>query len=194
MRVQTADFSRIHRRRELSVTASCWLKTSSGLKSPPAQSTPIREHKPKYNPAYQWQEDVEDLEVYHEGRYHQVHIQDELSNGRYQVVHKLGFGSYSTVWLAKDLHTNRYVAIKIVVARASRNSREGQIFRHLRDTPNNHPGRSYASSISDEFYIDGPNGCHLCLVSEPTRCSIVDSKEASTNWMFPMRIARAVAA
>lgn len=109
-------------------------------------------------------------------------------------MHKLGFGSYSTVWLAKDLHTNRWVAIKIVVAEASRNSREGQILRHLRDAQVDHPGKSCVSSMLDEFYTDGPNGRHLCLVSEPARCSITASKEASTNWMFPMKVARAVAA
>ena len=142
---------------------------------------------------YQWQEDVEDLEGYHVGGYHPVHLQDEYSDGRYRVVHKLGFG-YSTVWLARDQHMNRYVALKIIVAEASKTSSESQILRRLSNSFPNPGGRGYLSPLSDEFSIDGPNGSHLCLVSEPARCSVADSKEASINWMFSMALARAIAA
>ncbi len=74
---------------------------------------------------------MEDLEGYHVGGYHPVYLQDEYSDGRYRIVHKPGFGTYSTVWLAKDQHMNRYVAVKIVVADASNTSSETQILRHL---------------------------------------------------------------
>lgn len=143
---------------------------------------------------YQWQEDVEDLEGYHVGGYHPVHLHDEYSDRRYKIVHKLGFGAYSTVWLAKDQHEDRYVALKIVVAEASKSSSESRILRLLGNSQPKDAGRSYVSPIFDEFCIDGPNGRHLCLVSEPARCSVATSKEASTNWMFPMGVARAVAA
>ena len=122
------------------------------------------------------------------GGYHPVHLQDEYSDGRYRIVHKLGFGTYSTVWLAKDQHMNRYVVLKIVVAEASKSSSEGRILRHLANSQNNHAGRSYVSLIFDEFCIDGPNGRHRCLVSEPARCSIAASKEASTNGCSQWRL------
>jgi serine/threonine-protein kinase SRPK3 len=32
---------------------------------------------------------------------------------RYLIIQKLGWGHFSTVWLAKDLHYNTYVALKI---------------------------------------------------------------------------------
>lgn len=47
-------------------------------------------------------EDEEDWEDYVPGGYHPVHIGDAFSNGRYHVVRKLGWGHFSTVWLAKD--------------------------------------------------------------------------------------------
>ena len=50
------------------------------------------------------------------------------------------------------------------------------------------------SCILDEFIISGPNGQHLCLSSEPAGCSIADSKEASNRFIFPVEIARAIAA
>lgn len=42
---------------------------------------------------YQWQEGVENLETYSPGGYHPTHIGDRYQNNRYEVVHKLGFGS-----------------------------------------------------------------------------------------------------
>jgi hypothetical protein len=43
----------------------------------------------------------EDVEQYKPGGYHPVSLGSRL-NGRYTIQQKLGFGKYSTVWLAKD--------------------------------------------------------------------------------------------
>lgn len=64
----------------------------------------------------QWQEEVEDLEGYHVGGYHPVHLQDEYSDRRYRIVHKIGFGTYSTVWLAKEASTNWMFPMEIARA------------------------------------------------------------------------------
>lgn len=47
-------------------------------------------------------EDEEDLEDYRPGGYHPINIGDEFSSGRYLIVRKLGWGHFSTVWLARD--------------------------------------------------------------------------------------------
>jgi hypothetical protein len=47
-------------------------------------------------------EDEEDLEDYRPGGYHPVHIGDAFKDGRYVIVRKLGWGHFSTVWLARD--------------------------------------------------------------------------------------------
>ena len=45
---------------------------------------------------------TEGLESYRPGKFHPVHLGDTFHNSRYEVIRKLGFGSFSTVWLAKD--------------------------------------------------------------------------------------------
>lgn len=45
---------------------------------------------------------AEPLEQYSFGGYHPVHLSDLLKNGQYEIIHKLGFGSFATVWLARD--------------------------------------------------------------------------------------------
>lgn len=47
-------------------------------------------------------EDEEDEEDYVKGGYHPVHVGDAFSDGRYLIVRKLGWGHFSTVWLARD--------------------------------------------------------------------------------------------
>ena len=44
----------------------------------------------------------ENLHRYHPGSYHPVHLGD-VFNDRYVIVPKLGYGQYSTVWLARDI-------------------------------------------------------------------------------------------
>ena len=145
---------------------------------------------------YDWHDDVEMLEGYRSGGYRPTHLGDEVSNGRYRIVHKLGFGSSSTVWLARDQWKDRYVTLKFIIAGASTNSSESRILQHLEQTKTDstHPGKNYVSSILDKFFVESANGLHLCLVSEPAGCSVAQSKESSIIWMFPMHIARAIVA
>lgn len=47
--------------------------------------------------------DAEPLKQYRKGGYHPTHLGDVLKAGRYRIIHKLGWGGYATVWLARDL-------------------------------------------------------------------------------------------
>ncbi|KAM5433470.1 hypothetical protein MferCBS31731_007107 [Microsporum ferrugineum] len=138
--------------------------------------------------------DMEDLEGYTPGGYHPTIIGDSFCDSRYTIVHKLGFGGYSTIWLARDQHRQRYVSLKILVGAASQDSNEGKILQLLAKGASNCVERQFIPPLLDQFSFDGPNGRHLCLVGEPAGCSIASSKENSTNFMFPRDAARSVAA
>lgn len=145
------------------------------------------------HPVYEKHDFVEDLETYSDGGYHPVQLGDLFCDGRYRVVHKLGFGSYSTVWLALDSSLNQYVALKIIVAAVSAKSREGEVMKYMSAKGDELDKRSAILPVLlDEFWIHGPNGRHRCLVTEPARCDIGSSKE-DYPFTFPLPIARAIA-
>lgn len=64
---------------------------------------------------YNWVDGAETIEHYQPGGYHPVMIGDVLHK-RYQIVDKLGYGGYSTVWLAHDTNFKQYVALKVGIA------------------------------------------------------------------------------
>ncbi|RAH57039.1 serine protein kinase [Aspergillus piperis CBS 112811] len=108
---------------------------------------------------------VEPVEEYRQGGYHPAHLHD-VFHQRYEVIGKLAYGQYSTVWLAKDqLKDSQQVVLKILKAEASQdNNRELSILLTLSDSNSDHPGNKQIVELLDHFYTKGPNGTHLCLV------------------------------
>lgn len=150
---------------------------------------------PLHEDVYIPEVDLENFEDYAVGGFHPTVIGDTFHNGRYEVAHKLGFGGFSTVWLARDNHLERYVSLKIMVAHESSKSTEGSILQLLsiRDGPA-HQGQQFIPRLLDQFSFDSPNGRHTCLVQEPAGCSIAASKNDSINFLFPVETARSIAA
>ncbi|KAI9886243.1 MAG: Alanine--tRNA ligase [Watsoniomyces obsoletus] len=124
----------------------------------PIPTKDTRRFHPLYNP-------VEWIESYRPGRFHPVHLGDTF-NDRYRVIRKLGYGSFSTVWLAKDLKLSRFVALKILISETSATEQESTILKHLFQLDVNHPGKNHIIELLDEFDHHGPNGLHRCLVFE----------------------------
>ena len=105
---------------------------------------------------------------YVDGGFHPVHLGDKFNNERYRVICKLGFGKFSTVWLARDSLQNRFIALKIGAAwMYDHHIRELNIWRVLKDAKRGHPGEQHIQILLDSFTHSGPNGQHACLVFEP---------------------------
>ena len=119
-------------------------------------------------------EPIEDLERYEKGGYHPVSLGDTFDNERYRVVHKLGHGGSSTVWLARDNTLQRYVSLKILCAEEPSDIKDIKVLDYLKNKNPSHPGYQYISFLYDSFGIDGPNGSHMCLVSEVLGPSLAD--------------------
>ncbi|KAF1948634.1 kinase-like protein [Byssothecium circinans] len=137
---------------------------------------------------------AEDLTLYTPGGYHPIHINDRFKDGRYEILNKLGFGSFSTVWLARDHHNHRNVSMKVVVSEKS-DSQKGElgILKHIEaKSDGQHPGRKHISRLLDSFYHEGPNGQHMCIVSELLGPKVSTVAEKSTNYRLDSKLARRI--
>ncbi|OMJ08145.1 Protein kinase dsk1 [Smittium culicis] len=114
-------------------------------------------------------EPEEDIEDYKIGGYHPVKIGERFKNNRYKVVRKLGWGHFSTVWLAYDSSSDRHVALKIVKS-AKRYyeaaTDEIKLCSRAATSSTSHTGHKYIVLLLDNFEISGPNGIHIVMVFE----------------------------
>ena len=53
-------------------------------------------------PFYRCNVPAEPLTLHRSGGYHPEHLGDIMKEGGYIIVHKLGWGLYGTIWLARD--------------------------------------------------------------------------------------------
>lgn len=150
-------------------------------------------------PKYGWHDAfVESLEQYGAGGYHPTHLGDKFSGGRYEVIHKLGHGGYSTVWLCRDFQEQRYVSVKIAASEIpggqQQKNNEREIYHALRIGDPEHPGKKFVISRLDDFSLEGPNGRHQCFVFPIALNSVAIAKEASKNnsYLFPTKVARSI--
>ncbi|PQK09955.1 hypothetical protein BB8028_0002g02790 [Beauveria bassiana] len=108
---------------------------------------------------------------------------------------KIGFGAFSTVWLARDLDENRWVAVKICCGiEAPQRSSEASILSEIRETCQGKAGVEQVLQLFDDFIIKGPNGFHECLITEVVapltysavreRCSIDAVRQIMQGFAF----------
>ncbi|KAM9443875.1 SRSF protein kinase 1b isoform 5-T5 [Clarias gariepinus] len=113
-------------------------------------------------------EEQEDPNDYCKGGYHHVKIGD-LFNGRYHVIRKLGWGHFSTVWLAWDIQGKRFVAMKVVKSAEHYTETaldEIKLLRAVRTSDPNDPSGEKVVQLLDDFKVSGVNGTHVCMVFE----------------------------
>lgn len=140
----------------------------------------------------------EELPDYKADRFYPVRLGDVFED-RYQVIAKLGFGSSSTIWLARDLkylrfhnvlfvlyscnssniyRDHQYVALKTYV-HTSKFHRELPFYDHISPYFTNirsHRGRHNIRRLLSSFQITGPHGKHTVLVFQASQMSLRDMK------------------
>ncbi|KXN81007.1 Serine/threonine-protein kinase SRPK [Leucoagaricus sp. SymC.cos] len=101
-------------------------------------------------------DEIEDVEDYQPGGYHPISVGDTFDHGRFRIIHKLGFGGSSTVWLARDNRkagdSGRIVTLKALRADVSSSKAPSEIPE---------------LDISQKLRVSlppCPNGSHLFLI------------------------------
>ena len=155
------------------------------------------------------EEEEEDLCEYKPGGYHQVIIGERYIN-RYTVIQKIGWGQFSTVWLAKDNVTNIYVALKIqkssfhyteaameeigILIRVSKGCDDPIWLRSLEEynIPSTQRG-SFVVQLLNHFVHKGKNGKHICMVFEILGVNLLEIIKLYEYKGIPIPLVRTIA-
>jgi serine/threonine-protein kinase SRPK3 len=109
----------------------------------------------------------EGTEDYRRGGYHAVRVGDTFKQGAYVVQSKLGWGHFSTVWLAWDAAHSRYVALKVQKSAQHYTEAAMDEIKILKQIADGDPDDSRCVvKLLDHFKHSGPNGNHVCMVFE----------------------------
>ncbi|XP_075485114.1 uncharacterized protein LOC142524859 [Primulina tabacum] len=109
----------------------------------------------------------EGTEDYRRGGYHAVRIGDTFKHGRYVVQRKLGWGHFSTVWLAWDTKKSIFVALKVQKSAQHYTEAAMDEITILKQIADGDPDdNKYVVKLLDHFKHSGPNGQHVCMVFE----------------------------
>jgi len=101
------------------------------------------------------------------GGYHPVYIGETFKEGRYTVLHKLGWGHFSTVWLVADARNDGLAALKVVKSAqhyTEAATDEIELLSRIKECdPEN---RYHCCRLLDTFKHYGIHGKHVCMVFE----------------------------
>lgn len=117
-------------------------------------------------------DNVYNVENYGPGGYHPISIGDVFDQGRYRILHKLGHGASSTVWLVRDQREGKDRG-RIATLKAMRADISSQPpsdtpdlvipQKLIRSLPPSHSVDF--QTVDHHFLAQGPNGTHRFLVS-----------------------------
>ncbi|KAF8759324.1 hypothetical protein HU200_010364 [Digitaria exilis] len=120
-----------------------------------------------YSSGSDGEDEDEGTEGYRKGGYHAARPGDRFAGGRFVAQRKLGWGNFSTVWLAYDTLHSRFVALKI--QKSARDYAHAALheIELLSAVAQGDPTNSKCVvRLLDHFKHVGPNGQHVCLITE----------------------------
>eukprot|EP01017_Pseudomicrothorax_dubius_P015205 TRINITY_DN1761_c0_g1_i6.p1 TRINITY_DN1761_c0_g1~~TRINITY_DN1761_c0_g1_i6.p1 ORF type:complete len:755 (+),score=172.91 TRINITY_DN1761_c0_g1_i6:38-2302(+) len=153
----------------------------------------------------------EGIEDYKVGGYHPVHIGEVILN-RYVIIQKLGWGHFSTVWLAKDFKYDTFVALKVqkssphyleaaydeveILQRVARNASDPRWIETLKEYYKEEEKKeftrddSHVVQLLNSFIYKGPYGNHFCMVFEILGVNLLEVIKRYNYKGVPMHLCR----
>ena len=162
------------------------------------------------NSTYSEDEGIED---YKKGGYHPVFV-GEILNGRYVILQKLGWGHFSTVWLARDIKYETYIAIKVqksashyleaafdeveILQKAVKHTRDPAWIKDLHAIYRDEAGEfgvddCHVVQLLNAFIYQGPYGRHFCMVFEVLGVNLLEIIKRYDYKGIPLPVCRRMA-
>ena len=195
-------------------------KSKKPKKLPPASPSKIEYYNTKKmnSPQYtdsNYSED-EGLEDYKIDGYHPVHV-GEILLDRYVIMQKLGYGHFSTAWLALDNNNGNYVAIKVqksderyiqgaydeieILQALAKKNFDKEWIRSLREYYKDDEEKlkeletvehTQVVQLLNSFIHNGQNGKHFCMVFEVMGVTLLEIIKRYNYKGIPLPLVRII--
>lgn len=126
---------------------------------------------------------------YSPDEFYPVRIGD-VFNSKYQVVGKLGYGAYSTVWLCRDLIEHRHATLKL--GSHAEVSRELAVLKHLNSIQTEHVGSLLVRDVLDEFVITRNDRKYQAIVHPPLAITLREFRRMFPDKSLPLDLLKNV--
>ncbi|CRL21622.1 Serine/threonine-protein kinase DCLK [Penicillium camemberti] len=120
-------------------------------------------------------------------------------NDRYRIIAKLGYGAYSTVWLAWDERANEYASLKVSVRIDSNNAEASPVLNEInmlqrlkQFADKDHPGLDFTRLARDIFETESLASRHHCIAYKPQGNSVRTLQEVFPNAMIPKTLVKSL--
>lgn len=155
----------------------------------------------------------EGIEDYKKGGYHPVYV-GEVLNGRYVILEKLGWGHFSTVWLARDMKFDTYIAIKVqksaphyleaafdeveILQKAVKHSMDEDWMKDLKIFYKGKKGEfgrddCQVVQLLNAFIYTGDYGRHFCMIFEILGVNLLEIIKRYDYKGIPLKLCRKMA-
>jgi serine/threonine-protein kinase SRPK3 len=139
-----------------------------------------------------WPEEDLTLTAEEGAGFYPLRLGETLDDERFVIIKKLGWGGYSSVWLARDRRDNRHVALKVLSAYASSEIESGRLReRDLLERVTNasplHRGFAHVVHLSHEFLFESFAGRHICFVMDILSYSVSSLKTQLNDPRLPLK-------
>ncbi|PKY00270.1 protein kinase [Aspergillus campestris IBT 28561] len=121
----------------------------------------------------------------------------EVLAKNFQLLVKIGWGSQSTVWLARNISRRKWQSEQILALKIINNDNsddaqhEKEIESFISHQNPEHRGHVFLRTCLDSFELAGPQGKHTCLVYEPMREPLWILQRRFVDRKLPLPIAKA---
>ncbi|OCH94721.1 kinase-like protein [Obba rivulosa] len=120
---------------------------------------------------FEWPEENLGITIAERGGFYPARLGETFEQGRFVITRKLGWGGFSSVWLAKDQKLQKSVAIKMLTAFGSREiqlgrMKEMEMLKKIASANPSHPGFRHVGKLLHDFEFNSFAGTHVCAVTD----------------------------
>ena len=150
--------------------------------------------------------------------YYPLTLGQQLKEGKLEIVRKLGWASYSSVWLAqslkwvtvnawtksrihicydlRDTYPVKYVAVKILTVNGTAGILNGLVgeldcLKTIKAANPNHPGFKHCPHLYDAFIAESRHGPHMCIVTNALGWNMTHLRSSSQG-AFPVALSKRI--